>query len=192
MLYDGVTYITGRFFSASCLLTLTDWLPRLTCQILCLKEKLLDINIPEQQFEKQTQIIDIVVWTHPSKNFTIFGRSKSQHNYGHIGFACILQLKRSTVNQDSNFSVCKRHSLCMLHWPCQHCRIFTLCEIVAWIHRQFVSKLELIRVLVELFPISRLQRASSQSVRAVSLSVRFAPVRNCITSGITSLLDYTV
>ena len=35
------------------------WLPGLTCQILRLKEKLLDINIPKQQFEKQTQIINI-------------------------------------------------------------------------------------------------------------------------------------
>ena len=49
-----------------------------------------------------------------------------------------------------------------------------------------MSKLEF-RVLVELFPISRLQRASSQSVRAIS--VRFVPVRNCVTSGIM-LLDY--
>ena len=51
-----------------------------------------------------------------------------------------------------------------------------------------MSKLE-VRVLVELFPISRLQRASSQSVHAVS--VRFVPVRNCVTSGIM-LLVYTV
>ena len=50
-----------------------------------------------------------------------------------------------------------------------------------------MSKLEF-RVLVELFAISRLQRASPQSVRAVS--VHFVPVRNCITSGIV-LLDYT-
>ena len=46
--------------------------------------------------------------------------------------------------------------------------------------QQFVSKLE-IRVLVELFLISRLQRVSSQSVRADL--VCFEPVRNCITSG---------
>ena len=37
-------------------------------------------------------------------------------------------------------------------------------------------------MLVELFSISRLQRASSESVRAVL--VRFVSVRNCITSGI--------
>ena len=53
------------------------WLPGLTCQILCLKEKLLDINIPKQQFEKQTQIINIDVWTHPSQNFSTFRCSKS-------------------------------------------------------------------------------------------------------------------
>ena len=33
------------------------WLAGLTCQILRLEEKLLDINIPKQQFEKQTQVI---------------------------------------------------------------------------------------------------------------------------------------
>ena len=44
-------------------------------------------------------------------------------------------------------------------------------------HREFVSKLEN-RELEELFPISRLQRASSIIVCARS-SVHFAPVRNC-------------
>ena len=73
------------------------WLPGLTCQILRLKEKLIDINIPKQQFEKQMQINNIDVWRHPSPTFSTFGRSKSQPNYGHIGFACKLQLKRSTV-----------------------------------------------------------------------------------------------
>ena len=57
------------------------WLPGLTCQILCLKKKLLDINIPKQQFEKQTQIININVWTHPSPNSSTFGCSKSQRNW---------------------------------------------------------------------------------------------------------------
>ena len=52
------------------------WLPGLTCQILRLKEKL-DINIPKQQFKKQMQIVNIDVWTHPSQNFSTFGRSKS-------------------------------------------------------------------------------------------------------------------
>ena len=43
----------------------------------CLKEKLLVINIPKRQFEKQTQIVKIDVWTDPSQNFSIFGHSKS-------------------------------------------------------------------------------------------------------------------
>ena len=71
----------------------------------------------------------------------------------------------------------------------QHCWKLTLCVIVAWIHCQFVSKLEF-RVLVELFSISRLQRASSQSVRAVS--VHFVPVWNCVTSGIMLTWLYLV
>ena len=50
-----------------------------------------------------------------------------------------------------------------------------------------MSKLEF-RELVELFTISRLQCASSQSV--CSVSVHFAHVWNCITFGI-ALLDYT-
>ena len=94
------------------------WLPGLTCQVLRFKEKLLDINIPKQQFEekkRKSSILTFEQWTHPSQNFSIFGRSKSQRNYGHIGFVCKLQLKRSTVNhvKDSNFLVCKRHSLCI-------------------------------------------------------------------------------
>ena len=35
------------------------WLPKFTWKILCLKEKPTDINIPKQQFEKQTQITNI-------------------------------------------------------------------------------------------------------------------------------------
>ena len=98
---------------------------------------------------------------------------------GMIGFACKLQLKHSTVNhvKEINFSVCKRHSLCIA-LVMQHFRKFTLCEIVPRIHCQFVSKLEF-SVLVEMFSISRLQRTSSQSVRAVW--VRFAPVQYCVT-----------
>ena len=152
-----------------------------------LNEKLLDINIPKQQLKEQTQIVNIDVWTHPSRNFSIFGRSNSHHNYRHIGFACKLQLKRSTVNhiRDSNFSVCKHHSLCIV--DVNYAKILLFVRL--W--REFIVNLWVnwnSGMLVELFPISRLQHASSQSVRAVS--VRFAPVRNCIMSGIM-LLDYT-
>ena len=100
-----------------------------------------------------------------------------------------------TVNhvvKDSNFSVCKRHSLCINWWWCNIAENL-LREIVAWILRQFVSKLEfrvLVHVVVELFSISRLQRVCVFTVCAVcTVSVRFAPVRNCIPSGI-ALLDY--
>ena len=57
-----------------------------------------------------------------------------------------------------------------LHWRCSIAENFTLCEIVAWFRHQFVSNLEF-KVFVALFSISRLQRASPQSVRAVT--VRF-------------------
>ena len=71
--YDGVTYFYASFRQA----VFWHWLPGLTCQVLRLKEKLLDINIPKQQFKKQTQIVNIDVWTHPSQNFSIFGCSNS-------------------------------------------------------------------------------------------------------------------
>ena len=111
--YDGVSYYRTLLFRQAIF-----WhrLPRLTCQIFWLKDKLLDISIPKQQFEKQNA--NCQYWrvnTHPCQNFSTFGRSKSQRSYGHIGFACKLLLKRSTVKhvKDSNFSVCKRHSLCI-------------------------------------------------------------------------------
>ena len=52
-----------------------------------------------------------------------------------------------------------------LHWRCSIAVNFTLCEIVEWFRRQFVSKLEF-RVLVELFSISRLQLAHVSTVCA--------------------------
>ena len=104
--------ITRCFFLASCHLTLT---ARIN-----LSNTLIERKTPRHKYSKATsrktnEIVNIDVWTHPSRIFSTFGRSKSQCNYGHIGFACKLQLKRSTVNhvKDTNFSVCKRHSLCI-------------------------------------------------------------------------------
>ena len=99
--------ITGRFFSASCLQTLT---ARINLSNTPFEREILRHQYSIATIRKTNANHNIDVWRHPSPTFSTFGHSKSHPDYVHIRFACKLQLKRSTVNhvKDSNFSVCKR------------------------------------------------------------------------------------
>ena len=87
-----------------------------------------------------------------------------------------------------------RHSLCIGDAALPKNLLFVRlwCDFV--VNLRVHCKLEFRVLVLELFSISRLQRASPQSVRAVSVRFYACPelryVRYCVTSGIV-LLDYT-
>ena len=82
----AVHSITKHFFSASCLLTQT---AQIYLANTLLERETHNINMPKQQFEKQTQITNIDVWTDPSQMSSLLANTD---------LVCKLQLKRSSVN----------------------------------------------------------------------------------------------
>ena len=88
----------------------------------------------------------------------------------------------ATISQRVNFRKCCIANWCKvngklktckftLHWRCSIAENFTLCEIVPWFCREFVSKLEF-RVLVDFVEVSSISRPGS-SARLHSLCALF-------------------
>ena len=164
-MYDGVTYLPDASFWQA---VIWHWLPPggLTCHTL------IERITPRHKYSKAT-----IRKTNANRQYWRVNTPLSNFQYFRaLKIATQLRTHRissaGTVNHVKDEQLFSLQMPFTLHWRCNISENL-LFEIVPQIHHQFVSKLEfrvlvLVQVVVvELFSISRLQRASSHSLCAL-------------------------